>query len=112
MAIKRIWHGWTAPDNAEAYWTVLRESVIPGIEAKQIPGYQGFEVFRRVHASEVEFVTIITFDSLDSVIAFQGEDYARAYVPEEAQDVLSRWDQTCAHFEVLGERANPDGQNI
>lgn len=105
MAIKRIWHGWTSPENAEAYWTVLRETVIPGIEAKRIPGYRGIEVLRRDRDSEVEFMTIITFDSLDSVISFQGEDYAQAYVPDVAQKVLGRWDLTCAHYEVLGERA-------
>ncbi len=107
MAIKRIWHGWTTPDNAEAYWTVLSETVIPGIEAKSIPGYRGFEVLRCDHDTEVEFITIITFDSIESVISFQGEDYARAYVPDAAQQVLSRWDQRCAHFEVLDVRANP-----
>lgn len=109
MAIKRIWHGWTTPQNAEAYWTVLRETVIPGIEAKDIQGYRGFEVLRWDKEDEVEFVTIITFDSLESVISFQGEDYSRAYVPDAAQAVLSRWDLTCAHYTVLEERANSDG---
>ena len=84
-----------------SYWLVLNESVIPGIEAKRIPGYRGFEVFRRELEDEVEFVTVITFDSLQSVISFQGEDYARAYVPDEARAVLSRWDLTCAHYSVL-----------
>ena len=107
MAIKRVWHGWTTPENAEAYWTVLSETVIPGIEAKTIPGYRGIQVLRRDHESEVEFVTMMTFDSIQSVIDFQGEDYACAYVPEPAQAVLKRWDQTAAHFEVLDERANP-----
>jgi antibiotic biosynthesis monooxygenase (ABM) superfamily enzyme len=101
MAIKRIWHGWTTPQNADAYWTVLRDVVIPGIEAKSIPGYRGFDVLRRDHGSEVEFVTMITFDAIENVIAFQGEDYARAYVPDAARKVLSRWDDECAHYEVL-----------
>ena len=104
MAIKRIWHGWTTPENADSYRTVLLQTVIPGIEAKQIPGYRGIEVFRRDRESEVEFVTIITFDSLDSVVRFMGEDYSRAYVPEEAQRVLERWDSTCAHYDVVDER--------
>ena len=103
MAIKRLWHGWTAPENADAYWKVLRDRVIPGIEARNIPGYRGFEVLRLDHGTEVEFVTMITFDSLDNVIDFQGEDYARAYVPDVARAVLSRWDLTCAHYTVLEE---------
>jgi antibiotic biosynthesis monooxygenase (ABM) superfamily enzyme len=105
VAIKRIWHGWTTPENADAYWSVLRNTVIPGIVAKNIPGYRGFEVLRWDCDTEVEFVTIITFDSLENVISFQGEDYARAYVPDAAQAVLSRWDKTCAHYKVLEDRA-------
>lgn len=107
MAIKRVWHGWTTPENAAAYWSVLSGTVIPGIEAKDIQGYRGIEILRQDHDSEVEFVTIMTFDSIQSVINFQGEDYARSYVPDVAQAVLSRWDQTAAHYEVLDERANP-----
>ena len=30
----------------------------------------------------------MSFDSLDNVIAFQGEDYEAAYVPEEARKLL------------------------
>jgi hypothetical protein len=78
--------------------------VIPGIEAKAIKGYRGIEVLRRDHRSEVEFVTMMTFNSIQSVIDFQGEDYARSYVPDAAQAVLKRWDPTAAHFEVLDER--------
>ena len=43
MAIKRIWHGWTTPENATAYENLLRDEVFPGIEAKQIPGYRGID---------------------------------------------------------------------
>ena len=107
MTIKRIWHGWTTLEDADAYWTVLSETVIPGIEAKSIQGYRGIEVLRREHESEVEFVTIMTFDSLQSVIDFQGEDYERCYVPDVARAVLSRWDQRAAHYEALGERSRP-----
>lgn len=101
MAIKRIWHGWTTPEGADAYWTVLSGTVIPGIEAKSIKGYRGIEVLRREHESEVEFVTIMTFDSIQSVIDFQGEDYARSYVPDAARAVLERWDTTASHYEIL-----------
>ncbi len=104
MAIKRIWHGWTTPENADAYVQLLREVVIPGIEAKQIPGYAGIEVLRKELDDEVEFITIITFQSLENVIAFQGEDYTRSYVPAEAQKVLKRWDQRASHYEAIESR--------
>jgi len=101
MAIKRIWHGWTTPENAEKYKNLLTGQVLPGIKAKNIPGYRSVEVIRRDLGEEVEFVTIMTFDSLQSVIDFQGEDYKRSYVPDEAQRVLKHWDLEAAHYEIL-----------
>lgn len=107
MTIKRVWHGWTTPENAEAYWNILSNVVIPGIEAKEITGYRGIEILRRDHEEEVEFLTIMAFDSIRSVIDFQGDDYERCYVPEQAQAVLKRWDLRSTHFEILGNRPNP-----
>ena len=100
MAIKRIWHGWTTPENAAAYEGLLRAEVFPGIEVKKIPGYRGIELLRLDRDSEVEFVTIMTFDSIQNVIDFQGPDYQRCYVPAAAQKLLKRWDQTSDHYEI------------
>jgi antibiotic biosynthesis monooxygenase (ABM) superfamily enzyme len=104
MATKRIWHGWTTPENADSYQQLLHDEVFPGIEAKQFPGYQRIELFRRDLGEEVEFVTIMTFDSLQNVIDFQGEDYQKAYVPDAAQKVLKRWDLESAHYEAIETR--------
>ena len=59
---------------------------------------------RREAGDEVEFTTIMAFDSIDNVIAFQGEDYEAAYVPAEARKVLKRWDERSAHHEVVQTR--------
>ena len=104
MAIKRIWHGWTSPDQADVYEKLLHAEIFPSIEAKDIPGYRGIELLRRAHGEEVEFITIMTFDSIESVIAFQGDSYRRAYVPAAAQQVLKRWDEVSAHYEVVERR--------
>lgn len=101
MAIKRIWHGWTTPNNAEKYQSLLHNEVFPGIEAKNIPGYQSIELMRQDGSEEVEFITIMTFDSLQNVIDFQGQDYARAYIPDAAQKVLKRWDSHACHYESV-----------
>lgn len=103
MAIKRIWHGWTRPEDAEAYHQLLIREIFPGIAAKQIPGYRGIELLRHDHADEVEFITIMTFDALANVVDFQGPAYTRAYVPAKAQEVLKRWDEVAAHYEVLAQ---------
>ena len=104
MAIKRVWHGWTTPKNADKYQNLLRDEVFPGIEAKKIPDYRSIELFRRDKRDEVEFVTIMTFDSLQNVIDFQGEDYERCYVPDAAKLVLKRWDQVSVHYELVEHR--------
>ncbi|MDH3734152.1 MAG: antibiotic biosynthesis monooxygenase [Gemmatimonadota bacterium] len=99
--IARVWHGWTKPDNADAYETLLRDEIFPGIGAKGVPGYKGIELLRRpLSDGDVEFVTIMWFDSIDAVREFAGEDYETAYVPEAARAVLDRFDAMSAHYEV------------
>ncbi len=104
MAIKRVWHGWTTKENADTYQSLLHNEVIPGIEAKKIPGFTKIEVLRFDRDQEVEFVTIMTFDSLDNVIAFQGENYTRCYVPDAAQKLLRNWDETSIHYQLIETR--------
>ncbi len=104
MAIKRIWHGWTTLENADKYRSLLHDQVFPGIEVKNISGYLVIELLRREHDDEVEFMTIMTFESIQDVVDFQGEDYTRCNVPEEAQKVLKRWDQFSPHYEVIDSR--------
>jgi hypothetical protein len=98
--IKRIWHGWTTPANADEYEKLLRNEVIPGILAKNVPGFLYVELFRTDGPEEVEFLTLMTFESVDAVRAFVGDDYTVAYVPEAARAVLSRWDERVMHYEV------------
>jgi hypothetical protein len=43
----------------------------------------------------------LIFDSMESVRAFGGEDYEAAYVPQQAREVLARFDERSVHFEVL-----------
>ncbi len=65
MSIKRIWHGWTTPKNADLYQDLLHHEVFPGIESKEIEGYRSVELLRLDQKEEVEFVTIMTFDSIE-----------------------------------------------
>jgi len=98
--IFRIWHGWTTPENADIYENLLKEEIFPGIESKKIFGYRGIKLLRRQLANEVEFITIMQFDSLDAVEQFAGEDYEKSYVPEKAKKVLSKHDDRSQHYEM------------
>lgn len=99
--IARIWRGWTTPQNAAAYQEIVSTKVLPGIAARDLAGYHGAYLLRRELDDEVEFTTIMLFDSLDHVRAFAGEDYEAAYVPPEARAVLARFDARSAHHETL-----------
>lgn len=102
--ICRLWRGWTTTENAAAYEAIVRGDVIPGIEALRIQGFRHIDLMRRELGDEVEFQTLMWFDSLDSVIAFMGPDYSLSHVPAAARAVLKRFDERAAHFEVLDRR--------
>jgi hypothetical protein len=98
--ISRIWHGWTTQENADIYENLLKTEIFPGIASKNVSGYRGIQLFRRPLDSEIEFITIMWFESWDAVKQFAGEDYEKAYVPPKARNVLSRYDYRSQHYEI------------
>jgi heme-degrading monooxygenase HmoA len=105
--ICRLWRGWTTKDNADTYERIVRGEVIPGIEARRIPGFRSIDLARRERDHDVEFMTLMWFDTLDAVKDFVGEDYEAAHVPAQAQAVLADFDRRSAHYEVLDRREQP-----
>jgi hypothetical protein len=98
--VGRIWHGWTTPENADIYENLLKTEIFPGIANKCVSGYHSIQLFRRPLEGEVEFITIMWFDSWDSVRQFAGEDYEKAYVPPNVREILSRFDERSQHYEI------------
>ena len=101
--ISRVWHGWTTPANADAYEALLKSEIFMGIRNRQIAGYRGIHLFRRNLGDEVEFVTVMWFDTIEAVRAFAGEDYEVAVVPPKERALLSRFDARSQHYEVKAE---------
>ncbi len=97
--IARIWHGWTTPANAGAYENLLRTKILPGI--RQTHDCKSIYLFRRPAGDEVEFITLLFFDSLDTIRKFAGEDYEVAVVPPEARRLLARFDERSQHYETI-----------
>jgi heme-degrading monooxygenase HmoA len=108
--INRVWHGWTTRENADAYQKLLRETVLPGIHS--VRGFQGAQVLRRElprdsklgapkAGSEVEFIVITQFDSIEAVKGFAGEDYEAAVILPEAHKLLSCFYERAAHYETV-----------
>jgi heme-degrading monooxygenase HmoA len=103
--VARVWHGYTTPDNADAYEAMLKPELLPGLSSKK--GFRGSYLLRRRLDGEVEFITIILWDSLDDIRAIAGPDYETAVIPDERKRVLARWDDKAAHYEVTSTQASP-----
>ncbi len=104
--IGRIWHGYTTPANADVYEGLLREEIFTGIRGRKIAGFLEIQLFRRDLGPEIEFITIMWFDSMAAVRAFAGPDYEAAVVPPKARAVLARFDERSQHYEVRERQVN------
>jgi len=88
--IARIWHGWTKPVDAKAYEKLLRDEIFPSIAARKIKGYCGAELFVREDGNEVEFVTLLRFDSMDAARAFAGPETSKPVIFPKAEALITR----------------------
>jgi len=96
--IARVWHGYTRPEHADAYEAMLKPELLPGIS--KVKGYKGSYLLRRNAGEEVEFITIILWQSMDAIRAIAGADYETAVIPEERRKYLARYDARASHYEI------------
>ena len=96
--ITRLWRGWSAPENADAYEQFLLTELFPSM--RTIEGFRGADVLRRDDGEEAAFVTLVRFDSLDAIRGFAGESYETPVLEPRALELLSRYEDRAAHFET------------
>ena len=96
--VARIWHGYTTPENADAYEGKLKPELLPGIS--KVPGYRGGYVLRRNLENEVEFITIMIWESLEAIQAVAGPNYTVSIIPEDRLKYLARHDSHSAHYQI------------
>jgi antibiotic biosynthesis monooxygenase (ABM) superfamily enzyme len=96
--ITRLWRGWTSRANADAYEQFLLSELFPSMRA--IPGFLNADVLRRDDASEVAFVTLTRFESLDAIRAFAGESYETPVIEPTARALLSHYEERAQHFDT------------
>jgi heme-degrading monooxygenase HmoA len=99
FVIARVWHGHTKPEHADAYESILKPELLPGISKAK--GYRGSYLLRRNVGPEVEFITIMLWDSIDDIKAVAGEDYETSIIPEERRQYLSKHEPKAAHYEIV-----------
>jgi antibiotic biosynthesis monooxygenase (ABM) superfamily enzyme len=96
--ITRLWRGWTASEDADAYERFLLTELFP--QMRQIAGFRGAEVLRRAEAGEVAFVTLTRFATLAAIRAFAGDEYETPVLEPTALALLSHYDARAEHFET------------
>ena len=97
--IARIWRGWTKSADAKEYETMLRDEIFSSIAARKIEGYRGAELFIREVGDEVEFVTLLRFDSMDAVTEFAGPDPGKPVIFPKAEALITRMERA-RHYRV------------
>jgi heme-degrading monooxygenase HmoA len=96
--IARLWRGYARPEHADTYESMLKPELLPGLS--KVAGYRGSFLFRRTVGDEVEFITIMLWDSLDALRAVAGPDFDKAVIPAERRPYLSRYDDTASHYDI------------
>jgi heme-degrading monooxygenase HmoA len=96
--IARVWRGYATPEHADAYEAMLKPEPLPGVG--QASGYRGSYLLKRAVGDEIEFVTILLWDSIEAIRAIAGPDFETAVVPEARRKHLTRYDARAAHYEV------------
>jgi antibiotic biosynthesis monooxygenase (ABM) superfamily enzyme len=79
---------------------MLQNEIFPSIAARNIKGYRGSELFIKESADEVEFVTLLRFDSMEAVKEFAGTDEGKAVIYPKAEPLLTRMDDRSHHYRV------------
>ena len=97
--IARIWRGWTKRTDAKMYEDMLRDEIFRGIAARNIKGYHGAELFIREDGDEVEFVTLLRFDSMDAVKEFAGAEQSKPVIYPTAEALIARMERA-RHYRI------------
>ena len=96
--IVRIWRGLASNENAESYHRHATLNVFPML--KNLAGHRGACLLRRDTAGGVEFLAVTTWDSIEAVKKFAGEDPDAAVVEPEARALLVEFDSFVRYYEI------------
>lgn len=99
--IIRVWYGIARRENAEQYAGHVQNDIFPLFAVMK--GNLGAKVLRREVEDGVEFLVMTTWESLEAIKEFAGDDLEKAVVAETARPFFLRYDERVAHFRVACE---------
>ena len=97
--ITRIWKGRTSPERADAYEHFLRTTAYPDYGG--VEGNRGWLLLRQDRESDVEFVFVSFWESMDSLRRHAGDDPGKPkYYPEDRAALLELPERV-DHYETV-----------
>lgn len=97
--IVRMWTGRSTAERAGEDVQHATREVFPALRA--IEGHRGAYLLRRVVDGAVEFVVLTLWDSMAAVRRFAGTEPQKAVVGPEAKVLLTSFDDSVKHFEIV-----------
>jgi hypothetical protein len=99
----RVWRGWTTADQAQRYDDYLQKELFPRLGRElRCHGYRGYQLLRLSRGEEVEFMTMLWFESVEHVRSFAGENYETPVISERARLLLTRFADRADHYQLSG----------
>jgi heme-degrading monooxygenase HmoA len=97
--ILRTWSARASEDGCARYRDYFEKTLLPELLA--LPGFVGAQLVTRPLGELVEITAHTTWESLDAVRAFAGDDVTTAKVEPEALAMLSDSDPAVVHRTVV-----------
>lgn len=97
--VLRLWKGRATAAKAGDYVRHISETVFPQIQS--LPGHRGAYLLRRSVGNTIEFLVLTLWASMDAIRGFSGPEPGKAVVEPAARAVLSEFDETVTHYEVV-----------
>ena len=99
----RVWRGWTKVGHAQRYDDYLQKELFPHLDRElRSHGYRGYQLLRLIRGEEVEFMTMLWFDSIEDVRSFAGENYETPVISEKARSLLAHFADRADHYQLSG----------
>jgi len=97
--ITRVWHGRTRIEHSDEYLEYVKRTGIA--DYKSVPGNLSVQLWRRKDGQMCHFWTVTTWESIESIKGFAGEEYEKArYYPED-KNYLLEFEPTVIHCETF-----------
>jgi uncharacterized protein len=97
--ILRMWRARSSIEKAGDYFRHATKKVFPALRA--IQGHRGAYLLRRRVGDAIEIVVLTLWESMEAVRKFAGAEPEKAVVEPEARAILTSFDESVAHFEVV-----------